>query len=75
MDTYVGSRLATGSLCCSYKIHAGANMFHKCIALRTIVPKDGVVYLSAGGGIVFDSVNRMSPASGLSWCLLGGLKQ
>ncbi|OQO12951.1 hypothetical protein B0A48_02415 [Cryoendolithus antarcticus] len=27
-----------------------------CIALRTMVHKDGVVYLQAGGGIVFDSV-------------------
>jgi anthranilate synthase component 1 len=26
-----------------------------CIALRTMVQKDGVVYLQAGGGIVFDS--------------------
>lgn len=26
-----------------------------CIALRTMVVKDGVVYLQAGGGIVFDS--------------------
>jgi len=27
-----------------------------CIALRTMVIKDGVAYLQAGGGIVFDSV-------------------
>ncbi|KAF2433252.1 anthranilate synthase component I [Tothia fuscella] len=27
-----------------------------CIALRTMVTKDGVAYLQAGGGIVFDSV-------------------
>ena len=27
-----------------------------CIALRTMVVKDGVVYLQAGGGIVYDSV-------------------
>ena len=27
-----------------------------CIALRTMVVKDGVAYLQAGGGIVFDSV-------------------
>ena len=26
-----------------------------CIALRTMVYKDGVAYLQAGGGIVFDS--------------------
>lgn len=26
-----------------------------CIALRTMVVKDGVAYLQAGGGIVFDS--------------------
>lgn len=26
-----------------------------CIALRTMMTKDGVVYLQAGGGIVFDS--------------------
>ena len=26
-----------------------------CIALRTMVIKDGVAYLQAGGGIVFDS--------------------
>lgn len=26
-----------------------------CIALRTMVMKDGVIYLQAGGGIVFDS--------------------
>ena len=27
-----------------------------CIAIRTMVFKDGVAYLQAGGGIVFDSV-------------------
>jgi anthranilate synthase component 1 len=27
-----------------------------CIAIRTLVYKDGVAYLQAGGGIVFDSV-------------------
>jgi anthranilate synthase component 1 len=26
-----------------------------CIALRTMVVKDGIAYLQAGGGIVFDS--------------------
>jgi anthranilate synthase component 1 len=26
-----------------------------CIALRTMVAKDGVIYLQAGGGIVYDS--------------------
>jgi anthranilate synthase component 1 len=26
-----------------------------CIALRTMMVKDGVAYLQAGGGIVFDS--------------------
>lgn len=26
-----------------------------CIALRTMMTKDGVVYLQAGGGIVYDS--------------------
>lgn len=26
-----------------------------CIALRTMLVKDGVAYLQAGGGIVFDS--------------------
>ena len=26
-----------------------------CIALRTMVYKDGIAYLQAGGGIVFDS--------------------
>ncbi|KAK5230685.1 anthranilate synthase component 1 [Exophiala xenobiotica] len=29
-----------------------------CIALRTMVVKDGVAYLQAGGGIVFDSVEE-----------------
>jgi len=29
-----------------------------CIALRTMVLKDGVAYLQAGGGIVFDSVEE-----------------
>lgn len=29
-----------------------------CIALRTMVIKDGVAYLQAGGGIVFDSVEE-----------------
>ncbi|EOO00508.1 putative anthranilate synthase component i protein [Phaeoacremonium minimum UCRPA7] len=29
-----------------------------CIALRTMVYKDGVAYLQAGGGIVFDSVEE-----------------
>lgn len=29
-----------------------------CIAIRTIVFKDGVAYLQAGGGIVFDSVEE-----------------
>ena len=27
-----------------------------CIAIRTMVLKDGVAYLQAGGGIVYDSV-------------------
>ena len=35
-------------------IHEGA--MDTCIALRTMVWKDGVAYLQAGGGIVFDSV-------------------
>jgi anthranilate synthase component 1 len=29
---------------------------YSCIALRTMMAKDGVAYLQAGGGIVFDSV-------------------
>ncbi|KAE9973245.1 anthranilate synthase component 1 [Venturia inaequalis] len=29
-----------------------------CIALRTMVTKDGIAYLQAGGGIVFDSVEN-----------------
>lgn len=29
-----------------------------CIALRTMVIKDGIAYLQAGGGIVFDSVEE-----------------
>ncbi|KAG0238964.1 hypothetical protein BGW41_007980 [Actinomortierella wolfii] len=29
-----------------------------CIALRTMVYKDGIVYLQAGGGIVYDSVEE-----------------
>lgn len=29
-----------------------------CIAIRTMVFKDGVAYLQAGGGIVFDSVEE-----------------
>ncbi len=29
-----------------------------CIAIRTMVFKDGVVYFQAGGGIVFDSVEE-----------------
>jgi anthranilate synthase component I len=29
-----------------------------CIALRTMVVKDGVAYLQAGGGIVFDSIEE-----------------
>lgn len=29
-----------------------------CIALRTMVVKDGIAYLQAGGGIVFDSVEE-----------------
>ncbi|AET39720.1 anthranilate synthase TRP2 Ecym_4700 [Eremothecium cymbalariae DBVPG len=31
------------------------NIMDSCIALRTIVYRDGVAYLQAGGGIVFDS--------------------
>ncbi|KAF2197313.1 anthranilate synthase-like protein component I [Delitschia confertaspora ATCC 74209] len=30
-------------------------LFQTCIALRTMLVKDGVAYLQAGGGIVFDS--------------------
>jgi hypothetical protein len=37
----------------------GANILifvaYRCIALRTMVMKKGIVYLQAGGGIVFDS--------------------
>ena len=29
-----------------------------CIAIRTMLFKDGVAYLQAGGGIVFDSVEE-----------------
>jgi anthranilate synthase component 1 len=29
-----------------------------CIAIRTMTIKDGVAYLQAGGGIVFDSVEE-----------------
>ena len=29
-----------------------------CIAIRTMVFKDGVAYLQAGGGIVYDSVEE-----------------
>ena len=29
-----------------------------CIAIRTMVFKEGTVYLQAGGGIVFDSVEE-----------------
>ena len=29
-----------------------------CIAIRTMTFKDGIVYLQAGGGIVFDSVEE-----------------
>jgi anthranilate synthase component I len=29
-----------------------------CIAIRTMVFKDGMAYLQAGGGIVFDSVEE-----------------
>jgi anthranilate synthase component 1 len=36
------------------KVEEGA--MDTCIALRTMVMKDGVAYLQAGGGIVFDSV-------------------
>jgi anthranilate synthase component I len=31
------------------------NNWKTCIALRTMLVKDGVAYLQAGGGIVFDS--------------------
>jgi hypothetical protein len=51
MDTYVGSSPVASDLCCSYKIRAGANMFHNCIALRTISSKRvDVVHLYTGGG-------------------------
>jgi anthranilate synthase component 1 len=33
-----------------------AGSLDMCIAIRTLVYKDGVAYLQAGGGIVFDSV-------------------
>jgi anthranilate synthase component 1 len=33
-----------------------AGSLDTCIAIRTMVVKDGVAYLQAGGGIVFDSV-------------------
>ncbi|KAL8679101.1 MAG: hypothetical protein Q9186_004596 [Xanthomendoza sp. 1 TL-2023] len=36
----------------------GEGAMDTCIALRTMVVKDGVAYLQAGGGIVFDSVER-----------------
>jgi anthranilate/para-aminobenzoate synthase component I len=32
-----------------------ADVAQTCIALRTMLVKDGVAYLQAGGGIVFDS--------------------
>jgi anthranilate synthase component 1 len=33
-----------------------AGSLDTCIAIRTMVVKDGIAYLQAGGGIVFDSV-------------------
>jgi anthranilate synthase component 1 len=33
-----------------------AGSLDTCIAIRTMVVKDGVAYLQAGGGIVYDSV-------------------
>lgn len=38
------------------KVEEGA--MDTCIALRTMVVKDGVAYLQAGGGIVFDSIEE-----------------
>jgi anthranilate synthase component 1 len=35
-----------------------ANELDTCIAIRTMTFKDGVAYLQAGGGIVFDSVEE-----------------
>ncbi len=35
--------------------HEGEGAMDTCIALRTMLVKDGTVYLQAGGGIVFDS--------------------
>ncbi|CAG8630086.1 12400_t:CDS:2, partial [Ambispora leptoticha] len=35
-----------------------ANSIDTCIAIRTMVFKDGVAYLQAGGGIVYDSVEE-----------------
>lgn len=48
-----------------------------CIALRTMVVKDGVAYLQAGGGIVFDSVEEeewvetMNKLAGNMACIAG----
>ena len=38
--------------------HEEEGAMDTCIALRTMLVKDGVAYLQAGGGIVFDSVEE-----------------
>lgn len=38
------------------RAHTQEGAMDTCIALRTMLVKDGVAYLQAGGGIVWDSV-------------------
>jgi hypothetical protein len=42
------------------------NWLIRCIALRTMVTKDGVAYLQAGGGIVFGEFKVSAGRSSLT---------
>lgn len=51
-----GSSSSSSAADTTVEHHEGA--MDTCIALRTMVVRDGIAYLQAGGGIVFDSVEE-----------------
>jgi anthranilate synthase component I len=51
-----GSSSSSAPAAATVEHHEGA--MDTCIALRTMVVQDGIAYLQAGGGIVFDSVEE-----------------
>ncbi|KAG5219597.1 anthranilate synthase component [Salix suchowensis] len=55
---FLGERTTRRLRCAVGRFDFAADEMDTCIAIRTMVFKEGVAYLQAGGGIVFDSVEE-----------------